>query len=147
MTVFVGKDYHIYYDIDNDSSDEKLEKVKEFSLEVNNGKKDVWGLGSEQLVEYVYTGISVSGSLNVQASADDTNASLKNLMQLVLPSNALPSTSPTKDMIIKVGDETTPTYTLTLTDVSWDSYSFSSSPDGDPVTVELSFTAKVVSVA
>ncbi len=143
MTTFVGKDVDIDYDWTGGGTASAL-KVKEFSLEVNNGKKDVWALNDSKIKEFAYTLQSVTGSMTIVA-ADSTEAvsSLDNLTGLVLPSNALPTTTPVDDMTVVLA---TSAFTIVIADVSWDSFSFNQAPDGDPLAVELSWTGKSFSI-
>jgi len=143
MTTYVGKDVTVLYDIDGDAAKETLGKVQEISIDIDNGKKDVLSLGSAEITEFAYTKIGVSGSLSVVADNDSTGVSVANLLGLVLPSNGLPTSSPTEDMEVNYGSD----FTITLTDVSFDDASFSSSPEGDPLKIELSFTARGITVA
>ncbi len=144
MTTFVGKDVDISYDWTGGGTDSAL-KIKEFSLEVNNGKKDVWALNSSTILEFAYTLISVTGSMTITAAdAAEGVSSLVNLAGLVLPSNALPTASPTDSMTVVL--DATVDMTITLANVSFDSFSFSQAPDGDPLGIELAWTATSFSI-
>jgi len=145
MTTFVGKDIDINYDWTGGGAASAL-KVKEFSLEINNGKKDVWALNDEKIKEFAYTQMSVTGSCTITVSDDSEAVSaLDNIVGLVLPSNALPTASPTDDMLVTLDAATD--FIITLEDVSWDSWSGSQAPDGDPLAIELSWTARGFSIA
>ena len=144
MTTFTGKDVDISYDWTGGGTASAL-KIKEFSLEINNGKKDVWALNDEKIKEFAYTLVGVAGSMTITV-ADDTEAvsSLANIVGLVLPNNALPTASPTDDMTVTFASTA---FVITLTSVSFDSWSGSQAPDGDPLAVELSWTAIGFSIA
>lgn len=144
MTTFTGKDVDISYDWTGGGTASAL-KIKEFSLEINNGKKDVWALNDEKIKEFAYTLVGVAGSMTITV-ADDTEAvsSLANIVGLVLPNNALPTASPTDDMTVTFASTA---FVITLASVSFDSWSGSQAPDGDPLAIELSWTAIGFSIA
>lgn len=144
MTTFVGKDVDVSYDWTGGGTDSAL-KVKEFSLEVNNGKKDVWALNDSKIKEFAYTLQNITGSATITAAdAGEAVSSLVNLVGLVMPNNDLPTASPTDPMTVVL--DAAVDYTITLANVSWDSFSFSQAPDGDPLAVELSWTATSFSI-
>ena len=145
MTTFTGKDVDISYDWTGGGTDSAL-KVKEFSLEINNGKKDVWAFTDSKIKEFAYTLQSVTGSMTITVSdATEAVSSLLNIVGLVLPNNALPTASPTDDMTVVLDAATD--FTITLASVSFDSWSGSQAPDGDPLAIELSWTAISFSIA
>lgn len=144
MTTFVGKDVTIELDVDNDGTKEVLDLVKEISIEINNGRKEIKALGYDTWRELNWTGKEVSGTLTIVPSADTNNASLDNLFDLVLPSGNLPTgylTDP--DMLVKFGS--TPTYTLTLTNIGFGSLSFSVGMD-DVIAFELPFVGQAATI-
>lgn len=136
MTIYTGKDIYLFYDIAG-GGDVELQLVQEMSMDLANGEVGNKQLGLDTIKEFAYKGIAVSGSMKVipQSSGD---YSVQNWWNLVLPSNALPVT-PTKDVSIKIGDNTSPDWTILLTKVSFGSAALTFNED--PFGMDIPFTA------
>ena len=122
MTVFVGKD--LTFKVDGVT----VAEVEEFSADVNNGKKDVRFLGSEQIEYFVYTLIEISGSFKITFLD-------KTFLDDVLAFGT------TKTLEVLFGSS----YTLTLSEVVYESISLDFNPE-EPITAEISFKAESISI-
>ena len=137
MTTYVGKDVTLKLGATT------LLRVQEMSFEVDNGQIDVREIGQSTLQEFNWTKQAVTGSMTIRPQSSGS-WSISALAGLVLPSNDLPTTQPTDDLIVEFG--TVPDFTITLTDVGFSKFGGSIGIE-DPVEWEMPYTAKATTVA
>ena len=146
MTTFVGKDVTIKYDVDADNTAEALALAQEFTVEVDNGLKEVKEIGDDDIQEFNWVGVAVSGTLSIVPTAGVSGSDLGDLFDLVHPSSGNPSgeRAAADDDLLLEFDDGTGVYTFTITGVAFGSFSFSIGLE-EIITLELPFIAKNIS--
>jgi hypothetical protein len=124
MTTFVGKD--VTFKI----ASVAVGYTQEISVEIDDGKKDIKELGSDGIVDYVWSQYAVSGSFSIIYTNYD-------LLTDVTASGT------TKELSLEF--DTTPNkYTVTVTNVKYGEYTITFTID-EPVTTEVSWSGEETS--
>jgi len=124
MTTFTGKD--VTFKIDTVA----VGFAQEFSMELDNGRKDIREIGTDTIADYAWGQYTVSGSFSIIYTNYD-------MLNDVITSGT------TKTLSLEIG--TSPSlYTLTVTNVKYGEYTITLAID-EPVTTEVTWSGEETS--